>query len=119
MLELCIKKPVISAVIALVILILGIISYLALPVRSFPVIPANQVTITTNYYGASPDVMQGFITQPFQNQLAGLEHVDYMESTNKQGESTINLYFDLTHRNLDRNFPIDHLKIQFFLISNL
>ena len=95
MIELCIRKPVISAVIALVILLLGLIIFFTLPLRSFPVIPANQVTITTNYYGASPDVMQGFITQPIQEKLSGLGGVDYIQSTNTQGTSTINIYFDL------------------------
>lgn len=95
MLELCIKKPVISAVIALVILLLGLISFFTLPLRSFPVIPANQVTITTSYYGASPDVMQGFITQPMQEQLSGLDGVDYIQSTNTPGTSVINIYFNL------------------------
>ena len=81
------------------------ISFLTLPLRSFPVIPANKVTVTTQYYGASPDVMQAFVTQPIQEQLTGLDGIDYIESTNTQGTSTINIYFNL-------GFDIDSLMPQ-------
>lgn len=94
-LALFVKKPVLAAVISIFIFIIGVIGYLYLPIRDYPVLPASRITITTNYPGAGPQVMEGFISTPIEQALAGLDGVDYISSNNIEGQSTITIKFPL------------------------
>ncbi len=53
------------------------------------------ITVTTSYPGASPDLMQGFITTPIEQAVASAEGIDYMTSQSVQGTSTISVYMKL------------------------
>ena len=90
-----IKKPVLAAVLAIFVFLLGLAAYKELPVRDYPLLPATQVTVTTNYAGASPKVMEGFISTPILEALSGLDGVDYVGSQNTQGQSLITINFNL------------------------
>ena len=58
------------------------------------------ITVTTVYPGASPDLMQGFITTPIEQAVATAEGIDYMTSSSTQGQSTVTVYVKL---NFDPN----------------
>ena len=87
--EIFIRRPVLSVVISLLILVLGLRAFLALPVREFPRIVNAIVTISTTYYGADPDVIAGFITAPLENAIAQADGIDYLTSTSRSGFSSI------------------------------
>lgn len=98
--DLFIKRPVLATVISLLIFLIGLRSISALQVREYPQLINTVITVTTVYPGASPDVVQGFITTPIQKAISGAEGVDYINSESVQGVSTIKVYVKL---NFDPN----------------
>ena len=93
--DLFIHRPVLASVISLLIFLLGLLAYTHLPTRQFPKLTNTEITITTTYPGADPALMQGFITTPIQQAVAGTSGIDYMVSSNTQGTSTITIYLKL------------------------
>lgn len=88
-LDVFIKKPVWALALALAIGLLGVFALTKLPPREFPVFTPSKITITTQYPGASPKVMEGFISTPIQSAIASVHGIDYMSASNKQGQSTV------------------------------
>jgi multidrug efflux pump len=95
--DLFIKRPVLSTVVSLVILLLGLKSIDALDLRQFPKLQNSQITITTAYPGASADVIQGFITTPIQQAVASAEGIDYITSSSAQSVSSITINLKLNY----------------------
>ena len=62
--EIFIRRPVLSTVLAALILFLGFASVMNLPVRQYPEVEETVVTVTTIYPGAAPELIQGFVTSP-------------------------------------------------------
>jgi multidrug efflux pump len=93
--DLFIKRPVLSLVVSLLILLIGLKAATSLGVRQYPKLSNTVITITTSYPGASPTLMQGFITQPIEQAVASAEGVDYITSSSVQGTSTISVYIKL------------------------
>ncbi|MBN8968504.1 MAG: efflux RND transporter permease subunit, partial [Rhizobiales bacterium] len=93
--DIFIKRPVLSLVVSLLILLIGFKAATSLPIRQYPKLSNTVVTITTVYPGASPDLMQGFITTPIEQAVASAEGVDYITSSSVQGTSTIQVYVKL------------------------
>lgn len=91
--DIFIHRPVFATVINLIVLLTGLIAYQKLPVREFPRIESSIVNITTTYPGADAQLMEGFVTTPIEGALASLDGVDYIESNNQQGFSSINIFF--------------------------
>lgn len=98
--DIFIKRPVLSLVVSLLILLIGFQAATHLGIRQYPKLSNTVVTVTTSYPGASPDLMQGFITQPIEQAVASAEGVDYITSSSVQGTSTISVYIKL---NVDPN----------------
>ncbi len=94
--EICIKRPVFAAVLSLVILLVGLISYSRLAVRELPKIDQPIVTVTTNYRGASADVMESQVTKPLEDSLSGIEGVDILTSSSRAEQSDITVTFKLS-----------------------
>ncbi len=89
--DLFIRRPVLSIVVSLVILVLGLRSYSSLQVLQYPKTENGVVTITTTYPGAAPDDIAGFITTPIETAVAQANGIDYMTSTSQSGVSTISV----------------------------
>ena len=83
--DIFIKRPVLSVVVSLLILLIGLKAVTSLGIRQYPKLSNTVITVTTSYPGASPDLMQGFITQPIEQAVASAEGVDYMTSSYVQG----------------------------------
>ncbi|HEY0219311.1 MAG TPA: efflux RND transporter permease subunit, partial [Afipia sp.] len=98
--DLFIKRPILSVVVSLLILLVGAAAAFNLPIRQYPKLSNTVITVTTVYAGASPDLMQGFITTPIEQAVASAEGVDYVVSTSVQGTSTIQVFIKL---NFDPN----------------
>jgi multidrug efflux pump len=90
--DLFVRRPVLALVTSLLILLIGLRAMLGLPIRQYPKLSNTTVTVTTIYPGASPDLMQGFITTPLEQAIGTAEGVDYMTSSSVQGTSTITAY---------------------------
>ena len=98
--DIFIKRPVLAVVVSLLILLIGFRAATTLPIRQYPKLSNTVVNITTVYPGASPDLIQGFITTPIEQAVASAEGVDYMTSSSVLGTSTIQVYIKL---NFDPN----------------
>ena len=98
--DIFIKRPVLSVVVSLLILLIGMAAAYNLPVRQYPKLSNTVITVTTAYPGASPDLMQGFITTPIEQAVASAEGVDYITSSSTQSQSQIKVYVKL---NFDPN----------------
>lgn len=98
--EVCIKRPVFASVLALLIVLVGLISYQRLTVREYPAIDEPVVSVVTTYKGASPEVVESQVTKPLEDQLAGIEGVDVMTSASRSERSAISIKFNLS-RNPD------------------
>src|SRR3954469_4627291 len=87
--ELFIRRPVLSMVVSLLILLLGAQGLMSLQVRQYPEVEETTITITTTYVGASADLMQGFISTPIAKAVSGAEGIDYVTSQSRLGVSTV------------------------------
>ncbi|MGA1875601.1 MAG: efflux RND transporter permease subunit [bacterium] len=88
-----IRQRISVMVLALIILIGGIYSYLALPRESAPDIPIPHVFVSTSYRGVSPEDIETSITIPIEKRLKGLEDVKKITSMSSEGLSSINIEF--------------------------
>jgi len=90
-----IKRPILSIVIALIIMILGLVSMLVLPVSEYPDVAPPTVNVSANYTGANAFVVEETVTRVLEDQLNGIKGVIYMDSSSSSsGASSINVYFE-------------------------
>ncbi len=98
--DIFIRRPILSVVVSLLIFLVGLRAFTELPIRQYPELKNTVITITTAYPGASPDLMQGFITTPIEQAVASAEGIDYLTSSSTQGQSLVTAYIRL---NFDPN----------------
>ena len=90
-----IRRPVLSIVVALMIILLGLQGIFNLSVRQYPEVDETVITVTTAYAGASAELIQGFITAPIAKAVATTENVDYVTSKSSQSISTVTVQMKL------------------------
>ncbi|MEB3310527.1 MAG: efflux RND transporter permease subunit [Snowella sp.] len=96
-----IKKPVLTTVCTIVIVLLGAIAIPLLPLAKLPDMAPKQVTVSANYVGADAKTTEENVTTVLERQINGTEQVIYMNSvTDNTGISTTNVYFPVE---MDRN----------------
>ena len=93
--DIFINKPVLAIVVSLFILLFGLRSFAELNVRQYPELRNAVVNISTVYYGADADLIQGFITTPLEREVASAEGIEYLSSTSSAGVSQIQAYIRL------------------------
>lgn len=113
--DLFIKKPVLATVVSLVILVLGIRSMFSLPVRQYPETQNATVTVQTAYYGASADVVAGFITAPIEQAVAQAQGIDYLTSSSSSGVSIVTARLKL---NFDSNRALNEINTKVQSVLN-
>lgn len=95
---LSIKRPVLTIVLNLMLILFGIIGYTYLGVREFPSIDPAQISVRTNYAGANSDIIESQITEPLEKAINSIDGIRNITSSSNQGSSNINIEF-----NLDKN----------------
>ena len=95
--DIFIRRPVLSLVVSLLILLIGARAMYGLQIRQYPKLSNTTITVTTIYPGASPELIAGFITTPIEQAVATAEGIDYMTSTSVLGTSTITAYIKLNY----------------------
>lgn len=90
-----ITRPVAVIVLMLLLILFGYINLQRLPVREYPNIDVSQISVVTEYTGAASEVIETKITQPIENALAGIDGLDNISSTSKEGKSHIKLEFSI------------------------
>ncbi len=91
--EIFIRRPVFATVLSLVLLLAGLMSFSRLTIREYPNIDEPQVSVSTNYSGASAEIIESQVTQVLEGSLAGIEGIDIIESTSRAESSRITIRF--------------------------
>ena len=113
--DIFIRRPVLSLVVSALVLIFGLKAIGSLPVNQYPQTQNAIVTITTAYYGADPETIAGFITQPLEASVAQAQGIDYLSSTSVSGVSTIIATLKL---NYDSNAALTQIQTQISAVKN-
>ena len=95
-----VKRPVFATVINLLGVIFGIVAISMLSLREYPDIDPPIVSITTNYDGASANIVETRITQLLEDRISGIEGIKNITSSSRNGRSQITIEFQLT-RDID------------------
>ncbi|HTF85413.1 MAG TPA: multidrug efflux RND transporter permease subunit [Cellvibrio sp.] len=93
--DMFIRRPVLAVTVSLLILLLGTQALFKMQVRQYPELTNTVITVTTAYYGASADLIQGFVTQPLQQAVAEVENINFVQSQSMQGISTVTVHMQL------------------------
>ncbi|HEX7037548.1 MAG TPA: efflux RND transporter permease subunit [Pseudomonadales bacterium] len=93
--DLAIRRPVLSTVANLIVLLLGFIAWDRLAVREYPNIDEPVVTVSTFYPGANAQIIESQVTTPLEDSIAGIEGVDYLSSVNRAETSQISVRFTI------------------------
>lgn len=89
-----INQPVLSTVISIVIVILGLLGLISLPVTQYPDIAPPTISVSTTYNGANAQTVLNSVIAPLEEQINGVENMDYMSSTaTNTGQATIQITF--------------------------
>ncbi len=94
--SLSINRPVLATVLSILVVIFGVIGFSYLGVREFPSVDPPIITVTTNYPGANPDVIESQITEPLEESINGVSGIRTLSSVSSDGRSTITVEFDLS-----------------------
>ncbi len=92
-----IKRPVLACTVSLLILLIGAISLSKLNIREFPKVQFPVVSIAIPFPGASPEVMEGFVTTPVENAISSIDGIDYIGSNSVQGYTEIHVHMKLNY----------------------
>lgn len=92
---LSIKRPVLTIVMNLMLILFGIIGYTFLGIREFPSIDPAQISVRTNYAGANADIIESQITEPLEKAINSIDGIRNISSSSNQGSSNINIEFNL------------------------
>ena len=90
-----IKRPVLTIVFSLLVLLFGIIGFSFLGVREFPSVDPPIITVTTSYIGANADVIETQITEPLESSINGIAGIRSLSSVSSDGRSNITVEFNL------------------------
>lgn len=96
MLKLFVKRPVLATVISVLIVILGIIGIITLPISQYPDIAPPTISVSAKYSGANADVVLKSVVVPLEQQINGVENMDYITSTaGNDGSARITVNFKI------------------------
>jgi hydrophobic/amphiphilic exporter-1 (mainly G- bacteria), HAE1 family len=98
--ETFIRRPVMTTLCSLAIVLFGLMAYRELPVSDLPNVDFPTIVVGANLPGASPDTMASSVATPLEKQFTTIAGLDSMTSTSIQGSTNITLQFTLS-RNID------------------
>ena len=93
--DIAVRRPVLAAVAAIVLVVLGAAAFFLLPIRELPDIDPPVVSVSTSYGGASAEVIESRITEPIEQQVAGIQGVERITSSSRDGQSRVTIEFNL------------------------
>jgi len=89
-----IRRPIVAIVISLLMVIVGAITIISLPVAQFPDIAPPEIRVKSLYPGADAETMEKSVVTPIEQQINGVDKMDYMYSLNSTGDSSSVLMVD-------------------------
>src|ERR1700692_938123 len=99
-----INRPIVAIVIAALITIIGVVCILGLPIAQFPNIVPPEIQVKGMYTGADAQTIEQSVATPIEQQMSGVDHMNYMTSVNaNNGSMTMTVNFDIkTDPNTDQ-----------------
>jgi HAE1 family hydrophobic/amphiphilic exporter-1 len=91
-----IRRPIVAIVISILMVIVGAITIIGLPVGQFPDIAPPEIRVFAMYPGADAETMERAVATPIEQQVNGVDNMDYMYSLNSTGNSSTALMVDFT-----------------------
>jgi len=98
--DLSVRRPVFAAVLSLLLIAFGLLSFDRLPLREYPDINPPIVSVETRYPGASAQVVETKITQLVEDAIAGIEGIRTISSASRDGRSQVTVEFEV-ERDID------------------
>ncbi len=93
--ELSIRRPILTFVMNIIIVLFGAIGFTFLGVRDYPAIDPPNISVRTNYSGANADIIESQITEPLEKSINGIAGIKNISSSSSVGSSSINIEFEL------------------------
>ncbi|HEY6301750.1 MAG TPA: multidrug efflux RND transporter permease subunit [Terriglobales bacterium] len=93
-----INRPIVAMVISIVLVLVGALTILSLPVAQFPSIAPPEIQILATYIGADAQTLEQAVATPIEQQMNGVDNMNYMYSLNATGNSTASLIVDFDIR---------------------
>jgi hydrophobic/amphiphilic exporter-1 (mainly G- bacteria), HAE1 family len=97
---LCIRRPVMTALMMIALVVFGVAAYPKLPVNELPNVDFPTISVSASLPGASPETMATAVATPLENQFSTIAGIQQMTSTSALGSTSITLTFDLS-RSID------------------
>ena len=99
-----INRPIVAMVISIVMVIVGVVSMLSLPTAQFPNIVPPEILVQATFPGADAKTLEQSVATPIEQQMSGVDNMDYMWSSNaSNGQTQLNVDFDVkTDPNIDQ-----------------
>ncbi len=98
--ELCIRRPVMTILLSLSLVLAGLLAYTKIPIAALPSYNTPVINVSANLPGASPESMASSVALPLEKQFSTIEGVSLISSVNTQGATSITIEFD-NDRNID------------------
>ncbi|MCH2038560.1 MAG: efflux RND transporter permease subunit, partial [Rickettsiales bacterium] len=98
--DISVKRPVFASVISLLLIAFGIVSFERLSLREYPNVDPPIVTVEVVYPGAPANIVETRVTQIIEERIAGIEGIEYIESSSRDGDSRVTVVFSID-RNID------------------
>jgi multidrug efflux pump len=98
--DISVTRPVFAAVMSLLLIAFGLLSFDRLPLREYPDIDPPIVTVDTTYPGAAANVVENRITELIEDRISGVEGIRFIASTSEDGRSRVTVEFDI-NRDID------------------
>ncbi|MBQ9363916.1 MAG: efflux RND transporter permease subunit [Bacteroidaceae bacterium] len=92
-----VKRPIMTSLCFLAVIIFGLFSLLKLPIDLYPDIETNTIMIFTYYNGASANDIENNVTRPLENTLNSVEHLKHITSNSRENVSVITMEFEYGH----------------------
>lgn len=98
--DVSVKRPVFASVISLLLIAFGLVAFDRLSLREYPDIDPPVVTVEVNYPGAPANVVETRITEIIEDRISGIEGIEFIESSSRDGESNVTIEFSIS-RDID------------------
>ena len=112
--ELCIRRPVMTVLLTVAILLFGVFSFSKLPIAALPKVDYPTISVSAGLPGASPEVMSSSVAAVLERQFSSISGISAMTSVSSQGSTSITLQFDL-----DRDIDSAALDVQTAISGSL
>jgi len=98
--DISVKRPIFASVISLLFIAFGLVSFDRLSLREYPDIDPPVVTVEVSYPGAPANIVETRITELVEKRIAGIEGIEFVESSSNDGESKVTIEFSI-NRDID------------------